>query len=231
MAFRSSILSARRLLERSLRLGPDDLRRTAPLHPAFGYHRGTPVDRHYIDRFLRSQEAHIHGDALEMSEDRYISKIGGNRLTSATTFHLDEDGPKRLIGDLTKPESLPHDRFDCFVCTQTLNFIFDIQSTLRSCHQLLKPGGRLLLTVAGTTQISRYDADRWGDYWRFTEQSLSKLVTAQFGEKTSVSTYGNVLAATAILHGIVCEELTPEELDVLDPDYPVTICAVAEKNA
>ncbi len=231
MTLKTSVRTARRLMERTLRFGPDDLRRTTPLHPAYGYHRGTPVDRHYIDHFLAKEAASVRGDALEISEDRYITRIGGNRLTSATTFQLDGPGPNRLVGDLTKPESLPEGRFDCFVCTQTLNVIYDVQSSLRGCHRLLKPGGKLLLAVAGTTHISRYDADRWGDYWRFTAQSLAKLVGAAFGDGVRVTTYGNVLAATAMLHGIVCEELTPEELDVHDPDYPVTVCAVAEKSA
>ena len=228
MSLSSSAKTARRFAERLLRFGPDDLRRTTPLHPAYGYHRGTPVDRHYIERFLAAEQAQIRGDALEISEDRYISRIGGARLTSATTFQLTGEGPGRLVGDLTQPVSLPDGRFDCFVCTQTLNVIFNVQDAIRGCHRLLKPGGHLLLAVAGTTHLSRYDADRWGDHWRFTEQSIAKLLQAEFAE-VSVRSYGNVLAATAMLHGIVCEELSAAELDVHDPDYPVTVCAVARR--
>ena len=32
---------------------------------------------------------------------------------------------------------------------------------------IAEPGGSLLLTVPGISQIARYD-DHWGDYWRFT---------------------------------------------------------------
>src|SRR5205085_10364715 len=33
-----------------------DLRRVTPIDPMFGGGRGKPVDRHYIERFLRSEE-------------------------------------------------------------------------------------------------------------------------------------------------------------------------------
>ena len=228
MSFSSTVKTSRRLLERLLRFGPDDLRRTTPLHPAYGYHRGTPIDRHYIERFLSEEQHSIRGEALEISEDRYLTRLGGTRLVSATTFHLEGEGPGRLVGDLTKPEDLPASRFDCFVCTQTLNVIYDVRGAIQGCQRLLKPGGTLLLAVAGTTHLSRYDADRWGDHWRFTEQSVAKLLSPHFSD-VRVRSYGNVLAATAMLHGIVREELTTAELDLHDPDYPVTVCAVAQR--
>lgn len=221
---------SRRAVQRALRFGPDDLRRTTPLHPDFGYHRGTPVDRYYIDRFLREHADLIRGDGLEIGEDRYTSDIGGARLSSVTTFQLAEPGPGRLVGDLTRPDTLPEAVFDCFVCTQTLNFVHDVHSALRSCHRVLRPGGHLLLTVAGISQISRYDADRWGDYWRFTPQGLARLAREVFGTGGTVAAWGNVLSATALLHGIVAQEIEPAELDVVGPDYPVIISYVAEKK-
>lgn len=229
MSLRTAVRTARRFGERLLRFGPDDLRRTTPLHAAYGYRRGMPVDRHYMDAFLTAESGLIRGDAIEIAEDRYMTRFGGDRLKSVTTFQLDGPGPGRLVGDLTKPDTLPADLFDCFVCTQTLSFLFDVPAAIRGCHRVLRPGGNLLLAVAGTTHISRYDADRWGDYWRFTPQSIDRLLRPVFGDGLRISAYGNVLAATAMLHGIVTEELTPEELAVHDPDYPVTICAVATK--
>lgn len=229
MSVKSTVRAARRFGERLLRFGPDDLRRTTPLHPAYGYHRGTPVDRHYMEAFLAAESAAIRGDAVEIAEDRYMTRFGGARLASATTFQLEGEGPGRLVGDLTKPDTLPADRFDCFVCTQTLSFLFDVQAAVRGCHRVLRPGGTLLLAVAGVTHISRYDADRWGDYWRFTPQSLDRLLRPVFGDGVRIAAHGNVLAATAMLHGIVTEELTAAELAEHDPDYPVAICAVATK--
>jgi hypothetical protein len=45
----------------------------------------------------------------------------------------------------------------------------------------------------------------------------------------TVSVYGNVLSAVALLHGISTEELTPAELDIKDDNYQVTIAVVARK--
>ena len=229
MNLRTAVRTARRFGERLLRFGPDDLRRTTPLHPAYGYHRGTPVDRHYMETFLAAEASLVRGAGIEIAEDRYLTRFGGNRLNSVTTFQLEGEGPGRLVGDLCQPETLPADLFDSFICTQTLSFLFDVPAALRGCHRVLRPGGSLLLAVAGTTHISRYDADRWGDYWRFTPQSIERLLRPVFGDGIRICAYGNVLAATAMLHGIVTEELTAAELAAHDPDYPVTICAVATK--
>lgn len=226
---RSAVRLSRRILQRTLRFGPDDLRRTTPLYRGFGYHRGTPVDRYYIERFLAGHAELIRGDGLEVAEDRYLSRFGAGRLRSATTFHLANRGPRRLVGDLTQPEALPEGVFDCFICTQTLNFVYDVHSSMHSCHRLVKPGGHLLLTVSGTSQVSRYDADRWGDYWRFSPQGLARLALEEFGNDVTVTAWGNVLAATALLHGLVTEELEPAELDAQDPDYPVIISLLARK--
>ena len=42
--------------------------------------------------------------------------------------------------------------------------------------------------------------------------------------------YGNVLAATAFLHGIAAEELDAAELLQLDPDCPTLIAVRAQKD-
>jgi hypothetical protein len=96
---------------------------------------------------------------------------------------------------------------------------------------MLKPCGVLLLTIPGISRISRYDMDRWGDYWRFTLASAQRLFTEVFPEDSvRIETYGNVLAATAFLHGLSVEELTEDELDDSDPDYEVTIAIRAMKR-
>jgi len=41
--------------------------------------------------------------------------------------------------------------------------------------------------------------------------------------------YGNVLSAIALLEGIAVEELTPQELDLEDGDYQITIDVIANK--
>ena len=48
------------------------------------------------------------------------------------------------------------------------------------------------------------------------------------GELT-VESKGNVFAAVCFLHGLSVEELSKDDLDVVDPDYEVIVTAVATK--
>ena len=95
-------------------------------------------------------------------------------------------------------------------------------------RQLLKPGGVLLPTVPVISQISAHDRDRWGEYWRFTPQSVDRLLQQAFGAGAmAVAGHGNVLAATAFLQGLACEDLSPAELDHNDDRYPPVVTARA----
>lgn len=110
------------------------------------------------------------------------------------------------------------------ILTQTLLFIYDVNATIANCYKALRPGGVLLATFPGISQIVRYDMDRWGDYWRFTDASTHKLFGNVFRpENVVIETHGNVLTACAFLHGLAASELKPKELNFHDPDYQVII--------
>ena len=84
--------------------------------------------------------------------------------------------------------------------------------------------------MSGISQISRYDMDRWGEYWRFTSLSARRLFEEVFlPADVTVRSYGNVLAATAFLHGVAEGELRRDELNYHDPDYEVLITVRAIK--
>ena len=206
------------------------LRSLSPVSSSFGLDRGTPVDRYYIEKFLGENRWSIRGTVLEIAESTYSRRFG-QEVVRYEVLHTTEGRQVTIQGDLTNPDSLPQGLVDCFICTQTFNFIYDFRSAIRGACHLLKPGGVLLATVAGISQISRYDMDRWGDYWRFTTRSARKVFSEVFGEENvHVKAYGNVLAATAFLQGISCEELTPRELDYEDEDYQLLITVVAQKK-
>jgi hypothetical protein len=101
---------------------------------------------------------------------------------------------------------------------------------IQHTYSALKPGGILLVTVPGISQISRYDMDRWGDFWRFTDASVTRLFGNVFGgENISVRTYGNVLAACAFLQGLSAEDMSTENLEYQDRDYQLLIGVRARK--
>lgn len=207
-----------------------DLRRLKPVSEVFGLDRGTPVDRYYIEKFLQSQASLIKGEVLEIAENTYSKKFGSS-ITASQVLHYNNENPQAtIIGDLTRPETLPADRIDCFICTQTFQFIYNFRLAIQGAYHLLKKDGVILATFAGISQISRYDMDRWGDYWRFTTLSAQKAFEEVFGAgQVQVDFYGNVLSAVAFLEGISAEELVPGELDYKDHNYQVLITLVARK--
>jgi hypothetical protein len=203
----------------------DDFLTTWPVSRKFGLDRGTPIDRYYIESFLNENKHFIQGRVLEIAESTY-SKQFGSQITACEILHYDHSNKKAtIIGDLTDEVSLPEEKIDCFICTQTLNFIFDVKKAIEGSWKLLKKEGTFLGTVSGISQISRYDMDRWGDYWRFTDLSICRLFENVFGEgNVEVKIFGNALAATAFLKGLAVDDMPDTKLlDITDSDYQVTI--------
>jgi len=206
--------------------------RTEPVSAKFGLDRGVPIDRYYIEKILQKNSESIQGKVLEISESTY-SKMFGKNITSFEILHYDNSNKQAtIIGDLTDCSTLPENKMDCFICTQTFNFIYDVKKAIAGSWYLLKPQGVLLATVSGISQISRYDRDRWGDYWRFTDLSARLLFEECFGTgNVEIETFGNVLAAKAFLDGLAVEDLPDKAmLDIVDKDYPVTIGIKAVKK-
>lgn len=209
-----------------------NLRRTRPLSQSFGFDRGSPIDRYYIEDFLARNSADVRGRVLEVGDAAYTRRFGGERVTRSDVLHARPGNPEAtLVGDLCTGSGIPEDAFDCIILTQVLPFVWDVPAAISTAHRLLRPGGVLLVTVPGISQISRHDAERWGDFWRFTSQSVRRLFAASFGaERIAVTVYGNVLAATAFLQGLAAGELRASELDDRDPDYEVIIALRAVRS-
>jgi hypothetical protein len=208
-----------------------NLRNLEPLSRVFALDRGTPIDRVYIEDFLEKNKKLVRGVTCEIADNTYSKKYGSNIEKFEILHYTNDNKDATIVGDLSNISTIPHDRVDCFILTQTLNFIYDFKSAIKGLHYMLKTGGVALVTVAGISQISRYDMDRWGDYWRFTDLSIKKAFEEVFGEgNVEVETYGNVLATTAFLQGISAEELTKDELFYQDKDYQMTITIKATKK-
>jgi SAM-dependent methyltransferase len=223
--------SGRRKQRRNLPIDFGDLYRTTPFSRAFGFERGRPVDRFYIERFLERHASDVRGRVLEVGENLYTGLFGGERVVQSDVINLTADNPNAtIIADLTQAESIPSQAFDCFIFTQTLQFIYDIRAAVATIHRILKPQGVLLASFPVLSQICRYDMDRWGDYWRFTSASVRRLLEEFFPpDQVQVTSHGNILAAVCFLHGLAAEDLSPADLDFHDPDYQVVITARAVK--
>lgn len=206
------------------------LRRLTPISRQFGYDRGLPIDRYYIENFLTRQSDDIHGRVLEIGDNSYTLRFGGTQVTKSDVLYVAEGNPQAtFVGDLTKADQIPSDAFDCTLITQTLHLIYDMRAALATLYRILKPGGVALVTVPGISQVVKCD---WGDdwCWALTTQS-ARLLFQEFFPATNVQVeaYGNVLAAIAFLQGLAVEELSQEELDYPDDEYQVLITIRAVK--
>lgn len=206
------------------------LDRTTPISRVWGFDRGQPIDRFYIERFLRDNAPAIRGRVLEIAGDDYTRQFGQD-VQTIDVLSLIAGGPKTtIVADLSRGGELPTDAFDCIICTQTLQFIYDVRAAIRTLHRILRPRGVALVTVPGISQISRYDMDHWGDYWRFTQASARSLFEAMFSQgEVEASAQGNLLAAVGLLYGLAMQEFTSQELEHRDPDYEVLISVRAQK--
>jgi SAM-dependent methyltransferase len=207
-------------------------RRVMPVSRVFGFDRGEPIDRYYIERFLDARRADIRGRVLEIGGRDYTQRYGGDAVTQSDVLHATDDKPDAtLIGDLATGRGIPGDTFDCIILTQTLPFIYDVRSAIQHAYAALKPDGVVLATVPGISQISRYDMDRWGDFWRFTSLSIRRLFEEAFDpDEVSVQTHGNVLVATSFLQGRASRELRQADLSHHDPDYELLITVRATRG-
>ena len=207
-----------------------ELRRTTPIARSFGFDRGHPVDRRYIEAFLDRHRDDVRGRVLEIGDRGYTRRFGGDRVTQSDVYDRPGNDGATLTGDLGGAAGLPAAAFDCMIVTQTLLFVFDLRRALSNLRDALAPGGVLLVTVPGVSQVVREDMDREGDFWRFTTRSLRDLAATSFAaDRIEVEARGNVLACVAFLHGLAQEDLRADEFDVDDPDFQliVTLRAVA----
>jgi len=214
------------------KITPRSLTRKTPVNSNMAPKHGTPIDRYYIEHFLKQHKNCIHGQVLEIAENTYTKRFGGSNVTKSNILHVSPQAPHAtIIADLTQADHIPSNQFDCIIFTQTLQFIYNAKAAIKTLHRILKPGGIILATVPGISHISRFDMDQWGEYWRFTTMSAQKLFAESFeNHNISVQYYGNVFSTVAFLHGLAVQEIKRKNLDLCSPNYQLIITIKAQKD-
>jgi SAM-dependent methyltransferase len=191
-----------------------DLRRLRPISREFGYDRGLPIDRHYLERFLETHWQDVTGRTLEIGDDEYTRRYGGDRTSRRDVLHVHGRNPAAtIVGDLADAPQIPDETFDCIVVTQTLHLIYDVDRAVATLHRILRPGGVVLATFPGISQLS---VDEWRRTWSWAFDSTlaRRLFAARFGEdNVTVEAHGNSVAAAAFLQGLAAVELEPAQLE------------------
>src|SRR5262249_3900642 len=158
-----------------------------PVSQNWGYDRGTPIDRWYIDRFMQQHRDDIRGRVLEVKGDEYVTRFDGG-VERVDILDLYDTNPRAtFIADLEHADVIPDATFDCFVVTQVVQYCLDMKAAVAQCARLLKPGGVLLLTVPGLNKTE----DGY-ELYRFTDTGCRQLVESAFGEgNVELSSHGN----------------------------------------
>ena len=63
------------LTRKKVKIVFNDLSTVKPLSDVFGLDRGTPIDRYYVENFLKTRSGLIKGRVLEIGDSIYLSLI------------------------------------------------------------------------------------------------------------------------------------------------------------
>lgn len=201
-----------------------DLRRLVPVCARFGFSRGTPIDRYYLDKFIDKARPLVHGEVVE------IGGRNSNRETYAFEhakryrgFDIFASPDNSLVGDAHDPKALPEAELDTLIAFNVLEHCPKPWLVIENMHRWLVPGGIALVMVPSAQRLHRMPED----YWRPLPAALAHLFSTW--SECELHVYGNPVTTIAAFLGIAVEELNAAELDVFHPDYPVASCIIAKK--
>jgi len=201
-----------------------------PLSDDHGLDRGTPIDRRYIEAFLKARRRVIHGRVIEIEDNTYTTMFGADRVAESIVVDIDATNPRAtLITDLQEVGSLSRDVHDCIILTQTLHLLRRPDHCLVNCFRALRAGGVLLATAPSVSRVSPTYPD--DDFWRFTPAGMAELFARHWPSDFTVHAYGSLRTCVAFLLGVVQEDLPDAVLDDHDPRFPLTVAAEAHKTS
>lgn len=200
-----------------------DLRRVMPICSNFGYSRGSPVDRYYLRKFAGSIVGRIVGRTLEVG-GRPSHQQWFRNATAYVVMDQREMSDASVAGNVCDRKVFEEASFDSIVNFNVLEHVREPWTAVSNMHHWLKPGGTLATMVPSVQRVHLMTQD----YWRILPDGLRSLHSCF--EDCSAHVFGNVLASLAALVGVAAEELSVEELDAVDPDYPVACCILARKE-
>jgi hypothetical protein len=195
-----------------------NLRRTVPFSSTYGFERGTPIDRHYLHRFLSAHRDLITGDVLEIQGTSYTERFG-HAVARADSFDREPRFAPTYLCDFAHCAGIiPDHAYDCLLLPNTLPHFRELDRCLAHAARVVRPGGIILASAAGLLPLT-------GDvpeYWRMTPDGWRETLGAAWPAATlEITGHGNCLSAVAAQLGLALEELTEAELDVHDVRFPV----------
>jgi len=195
-----------------------------PIRGFMGGGKGKTISRAFVDRFIETNKVLIRGDVLEVGRNVYKSVALPENVISYTCLDMAAFPDVEIVADIQNMPQVETERFDTIICTQVLEHVPNPFEALAELHRILRPGGRLLLTVPF---LNNYHMEP-DDYWRFTEYALKHLLR-NFSQ-CAVASHGSTYHHVAATLGYIASEV---DLNVSEragaPKFPVIVSAVAQK--
>jgi SAM-dependent methyltransferase len=204
-----------------------NLRRITPFSGIYGFDRGTPVDRHYLHRFLDTNRARITGRVLEIQVPSY-TRTYGHAVETSHTIDLDPRFGATYTCNLADAPQIPSDYYDCFLLPNTLHLVEDLPGALQTALRVVKPGGAILASTPLLLPLIP-DGD---EFWRMSPEGWRRTLAREWaGCEVVVESHGNCLSSAAAMYGLALEELSEGELSSNDPRYPVLATIACRKSS
>jgi len=201
-----------------------DLRRKYPICPFYGMTRGTPIDRYYLQKFIRKIKKEVTGKAIEFGGTRSeFSQYQFSLVNEYLAVDIIETPEVDIVGNIFDKSLFKNNSCDSIIIFNVLEHLDNPDKAIDNMNHWLKPGGKIFCMVPNAQRVHFYPKD----YWRFMPDGLAELFK-KF-KKTHCFVYGNLTSTIASLMGISVEELSTRELDECNPYYPVATCLIAQK--
>jgi hypothetical protein len=194
-----------------------------PISSFVGNDRGTPIDRAPIEGFLDHHRGRVRGRVLEVKDRNYTTTFGGASVTRSDVLDINrENADANIIDDIRALSSVKDGTYDCFIVTQVLQYVDDLDAAIRSIRRVLVPGGSAIVTVPTVGKLDGQEDKVSGHYWRLTPDSARYLFSKHFGDDPAdleIHGWGNARLAAAFLSGLCVEDLSPNTFATYDPLY------------
>jgi SAM-dependent methyltransferase len=199
---------------------------TKPISNCHGFDRGTPVDRHYIEAFLEENSSLIRGLCLEVTDAGYTRRFG-REVQRVDVLDINPGNKQaNIICDLRRLDRIDDETYDCFILTQVLQYIDDLDAAVAEVARILKPGGSVLVTLPALHVMEPLHPH----FWKFSTHSARYLFGKHFpADHLDVRGWGNVATGVASLVGLSQEDLPKRHMECHDPEYTCTISVRATK--
>lgn len=195
-----------------------------PIRTSMGSGKENSISRAYVEKFILTNKSLIHGDILEIGRNVYKNVVLIENIVSYSCLDIAAYPDIDIVADIQNMKNVESDRFDSIICTQVLEHVPNPFDAVDELYRILRPGGRLLVTVPF---LNNYHMEP-DDYWRFTEYALTFLLK-KFSH-CAITSYGSTYHHVAATLGYRASEVDLDALERPDaPKFPIIVAAIAQK--